>query len=175
MGWFVLFFKWQFRGPRKKKKTAFHCCTSTSTRYQGSHFRDRVHKNQESKIRIWKNSIFVISSTSPTALVRFSFGHWEGVDYSAGRFLFLSSTLGPVLLQSSTACDCLGLHMRKGLDPMRTAVPFWGQSTQILSHSSPKRVCGPVRVDYCLPRRTGLPEEHTHTHAYAQPTRPQTP
>ena len=27
-------------------------------------------------------------------------------------------------------------------NPFRTAVPFWGQTTQLLSSSSPKRVCG---------------------------------
>ena len=29
------------------------------------------------------------------------------------------------------------------INPVRTAVPFWGQTTQILSSSSPKRDCGP--------------------------------
>ena len=34
---------------------------------------------------------------------------------------------------------------RKYNDLFRTAVPFWGQTTQNLSRMSPKRVCGPKR------------------------------
>ena len=30
--------------------------------------------------------------------------------------------------------------------PFRTAVPFWGQTTQILSNLSPKRDCGTKRI-----------------------------
>ena len=32
-------------------------------------------------------------------------------------------------------------------NPLRTAVPFWGQSTRILSGSSPDRDCGSKRVE----------------------------
>ena len=32
------------------------------------------------------------------------------------------------------------------LNPFRTAVPFWGQTSQIPSSLSPKRDCGPRRV-----------------------------
>ena len=32
------------------------------------------------------------------------------------------------------------------LNPLRTAVPFWGQTSRILSNVSPKRNCGPKRV-----------------------------
>ena len=35
--------------------------------------------------------------------------------------------------------------VRKGLHPFRTAVPFWAQTTQILSNLSPKRDCGPKK------------------------------
>ena len=34
----------------------------------------------------------------------------------------------------------------RGLSPFRTAVPFWGQTTQIPSSISSKRDCGPKRV-----------------------------
>ena len=34
----------------------------------------------------------------------------------------------------------------QGLKPSRTAVPLWGQSTQIISTLSPKRDCGSKRV-----------------------------
>ena len=33
-----------------------------------------------------------------------------------------------------------------GLNPLRTAVPFWGQTSQIIGSLSPKRDCGPIRV-----------------------------
>ena len=33
------------------------------------------------------------------------------------------------------------------INPFRTAVPFWGQTTQILSNLSPKWDCGPKRVN----------------------------
>ena len=32
------------------------------------------------------------------------------------------------------------------INPFRTAVPFWGQSSQFISSLSPKRDCGPKRV-----------------------------
>ena len=35
------------------------------------------------------------------------------------------------------------------LNPFRTAVPFWGQTTQILSILPPKRDCGPKRSAHC--------------------------
>ena len=38
----------------------------------------------------------------------------------------------------------LGLQRGGGLTPFRTAVPFWGRSTQILSSFFPKRDCGPI-------------------------------
>ena len=31
------------------------------------------------------------------------------------------------------------------LNPFRTAVPFWGQNTQILNKLSPQRDCGPKK------------------------------
>ena len=34
------------------------------------------------------------------------------------------------------------------LNPLRTAVPFWGQSGQIMSSSSSKRDCGTKRVEF---------------------------
>ena len=33
------------------------------------------------------------------------------------------------------------------INPFRTAVPFWGHTTQIVSDLSPKRDCGPLRVN----------------------------
>ena len=39
------------------------------------------------------------------------------------------------------------VHVAKFL-PFRTAVPFWGQTSQILSYLSPKWDCGPRRVVY---------------------------
>ena len=36
---------------------------------------------------------------------------------------------------------------RSRLDPFRTAVPFWGQTTQISSSLSPKRGCGSKEVN----------------------------
>ena len=44
--------------------------------------------------------------------------------------------------------------MSTGFDPFRTAVPFWGQTTQILSSLPPKRDCSPKRVN--ARRATGL-------------------
>ena len=44
--------------------------------------------------------------------------------------------------------SCL-LHPQASLS-FRTAVPFWGQTTQILSKLSPKRDCGPKRVNASL-------------------------
>ena len=40
----------------------------------------------------------------------------------------------------------LGLAGSDRLNPVRTAVPFWGQTTQIISDLSPKRDCGPQRL-----------------------------
>ena len=41
--------------------------------------------------------------------------------------------------------DCSALFI--DVNPSRTAVPFWGQTTQIISNLSPKRDCGPKRVN----------------------------
>ena len=37
------------------------------------------------------------------------------------------------------------------INPFRTAVPFWRQTSQILSDLSPKRNCSPKRVNYGPP------------------------
>ena len=39
------------------------------------------------------------------------------------------------------------------VNPLRTAVPFWGQTTQISSSLSPKRDCGPKGVNILRCRR----------------------
>ena len=44
----------------------------------------------------------------------------------------------------------------KLLNPFRTAVPFWGQTTQISSSSCPKRDCGSkgvIHIDWIVPKR----------------------
>ena len=37
-----------------------------------------------------------------------------------------------------------------GINPFRTAVPFWGQASQILSNLSPNRDCGPKKLSMML-------------------------
>ena len=43
-------------------------------------------------------------------------------------------------------------HYQVLLDPFRTAVPVWGQTTQMLRGLSPKRDCGPKRVNTACTR-----------------------
>ena len=47
---------------------------------------------------------------------------------------------------SSTVAN-INVHINGHNISFRTAVPFWGQSTQSLSSFPPKRDCGPKRVD----------------------------
>ena len=51
-------------------------------------------------------------------------------------------------------CASLGcvydVTMCASVNPFRTAVPFWGQTTQSSSSLSPKRDCGPKRVNSFL-------------------------
>ena len=42
------------------------------------------------------------------------------------------------------------------ISPFRTAVPFWGQTTQILINLSPNRDCGPKRVNGSIIGDRGL-------------------
>ena len=55
----------------------------------------------------------------------------------------------PALLSKKTErCTTIApVREVNALDPFGAAVPFWGQTTQILSSLSPTRDCGPKRVE----------------------------
>ena len=57
-----------------------------------------------------------------------------------------------------TSCVCLltTSRFRQILDPFRTAVPFWGQTTWKLSGLSPKRDCRSKRVKKSRPWSSGF-------------------
>ena len=50
--------------------------------------------------------------------------------------------------QTNRGCgfDEMFTLLLRGTNPFRTAVPFWGQTTQISTSLPPKRDCGPKRV-----------------------------
>ena len=49
------------------------------------------------------------------------------------------------------------------VNPFTTAVPFWGQTAQILSSVSPKRDCGPKRVNMCQWVKPAINTDETDT------------
>ena len=49
-------------------------------------------------------------------------------------------------LKSRTTVSSCNTHHTGTSNPFRTAVPFWGQTTQFMSSLSPERDCGPQRV-----------------------------
>ena len=59
-------------------------------------------------------------------------------------------------LGAETSWNLTGLYPKRDcglpLNPFRTAVPVWGQSSQISSSLSPKWDCGPKRVKRVQPR-----------------------
>ena len=60
------------------------------------------------------------------------------------------------------------------LNPIRTAVPFWGQDSQVLCSLSPTRDCGPKRVKYNLSRYLNSKHQartHLATEVYPTPLR----
>ena len=50
----------------------------------------------------------------------------------------------------------LSMRPRKAIHPFRTAVSFWGHSTQILSSLSPNRDCGTKRVNQTVGSGIGI-------------------
>ena len=67
-------------------------------------------------------------------ILLFSSGCTESIRFDC-RFTLLIAVLPP--------CHYYSLP---GINPFRTAVPFWGQTTQFTSSLPPKRNCGPKRV-----------------------------
>ena len=56
--------------------------------------------------------------------------------------------MGPTIDIKKTSClFVFPNNIPVYIKPFRTAVPFWGQTTQILSSLSPKRDCGYKRVN----------------------------
>ena len=72
--------------------------------------------------------MYLYELVKPQAVCRLTVRHWEE-NYT------LYSTVGT------------GSKREKSLNPLSTALPSWGQSTQFLSSLSPKRACGSKRVN----------------------------
>ena len=62
-------------------------------------------------------------------------------------FFGLQFRLGDKLLRIRMVCPPKRDCSTKGLNPFSTAVSFWGQTSQFPSSLSPKRDCGPKRVN----------------------------
>ena len=63
--------------------------------------------------------------------------HASGLKSAIQKHLHLNSIGG-----QSTHVQMVEMRSPFALNPFRTAVPFWGQTTQISSSLSPKRDCG---------------------------------
>ena len=82
---------------------------------------------------------------------------WNGVVFSQ-CFTVVVSSVG-VSLKTSPVVSLYNDDPISGGDtnPIRTAVPFWGQTGQILSNLSPKRDCSPKRVrNTCVVSYSGV-------------------
>ena len=67
-------------------------------------------------------------------------------------------------LKIGVVCPHVRESRAKRVNPFRTAVPFWGQTTLILSKLSPKRDCGPKRASIKHGRRRDMPTHLNSTH-----------
>ena len=79
----------------------------------------------------------------------------------------------PIPYSRLCASCTLGGENMVCINPFRTAVPFWGQTTQIPSKLSPKRDCGPKRVHgKTIPYLNGHsdPREHVKHEKYNMTT-----
>ena len=79
----------------------------------------------------------------PEAPARLRYGERQGSPRQSGRVSPVARAAAGKRC-SGRFCGCYG---RGGCIPFRTAVPFWGQTTQIPSNLSPKWDCSSKRVN----------------------------